>query len=62
MKYSIPGEMFDYIIKKERLSESEARHFFRQLVQVKLLGYKMSNWHIFRQWLTYIQWDSLIAI
>lgn len=25
--------MFDYIVKKERLSESEARHFFRQLVQ-----------------------------
>jgi serine/threonine protein kinase len=25
--------MFDYIVKKERLEESEARHFFRQLVQ-----------------------------
>jgi maternal embryonic leucine zipper kinase len=24
--------MFDYIVKKERLEESEARHFFRQLV------------------------------
>ena len=28
--------MFDYIVRKERLSESEARHFFRQLVQVKI--------------------------
>lgn len=25
--------MFDYIVRKERLEESEARHFFRQLVQ-----------------------------
>lgn len=25
--------MFDYIIRKERLAEAEARHFFRQLVQ-----------------------------
>ncbi|MFH4975438.1 hypothetical protein AB6A40_002147 [Gnathostoma spinigerum] len=27
------GEMFDYIVRKERLEESEARYFFRQLVQ-----------------------------
>uniref|UniRef100_A0A0K0ESM8 non-specific serine/threonine protein kinase n=1 Tax=Strongyloides stercoralis TaxID=6248 RepID=A0A0K0ESM8_STRER len=27
------GEMFDYIIKKQRLEENEARHFFRQLIQ-----------------------------
>ncbi|KAI1726379.1 protein kinase domain-containing protein [Ditylenchus destructor] len=31
--YCNGGEMFDYIVKKERLEESEARHFFRQLVQ-----------------------------
>ncbi|CAJ0572058.1 unnamed protein product, partial [Mesorhabditis spiculigera] len=33
MEYCAGGEMFDYIVKKERLEESEARHFFRQLVQ-----------------------------
>lgn len=32
-KFCNGGEMFDYIVKKERLEESEARHFFRQLVQ-----------------------------
>lgn len=25
--------MFDYIVRKNRLEESETRHFFRQLVQ-----------------------------
>lgn len=25
--------MFDYIVKKDRLEEPEARHFFRQLCQ-----------------------------
>lgn len=25
--------MFDYIVKKDRLNESEARYFFRQLIQ-----------------------------
>ncbi|VDN02999.1 unnamed protein product [Thelazia callipaeda] len=33
MEYCSGGEMFDYIVKKERLEESEARYFFRQLVQ-----------------------------
>uniref|UniRef100_A0A914VBR2 non-specific serine/threonine protein kinase n=1 Tax=Plectus sambesii TaxID=2011161 RepID=A0A914VBR2_9BILA len=32
MEYCSGGEMFDYIVKKERLEESEARHFFRQIV------------------------------
>uniref|UniRef100_A0A0N5AFM7 non-specific serine/threonine protein kinase n=1 Tax=Syphacia muris TaxID=451379 RepID=A0A0N5AFM7_9BILA len=33
MEFCSGGEMFDYIVKKERLQESEARYFFRQLVQ-----------------------------
>ncbi|VDK50482.1 unnamed protein product [Anisakis simplex] len=33
LQFCSGGEMFDYIVKKERLQESEARHFFRQLVQ-----------------------------
>lgn len=32
MEFCSGGEMFDYIVRKERLEESEARHFFRQLV------------------------------
>lgn len=32
IQYCSGGEMFDYIVKKERLEESEARHFFRQIV------------------------------
>ncbi|PAV79252.1 hypothetical protein WR25_04974 isoform C [Diploscapter pachys] len=43
MEYCSGGEMFDYIVRKERLPEAEARHFFRQLVQaiayVHSLGY-----------------------
>lgn len=32
MQYCPGGELFDYIISKDRLSEEEARVFFRQIV------------------------------
>ena len=32
MEYVSGGELFDYIVHKGRLSESEARHFFQQIV------------------------------
>lgn len=32
LEYCPGGELFDYIVEKERLSEGEARHFFRQIV------------------------------
>lgn len=32
MQYCPGGELFDYIISKDRLSEDEARVFFRQIV------------------------------
>ncbi|VDO95067.1 unnamed protein product, partial [Soboliphyme baturini] len=32
VEYCSGGELFDYIIKKDRLPEPEARHFFRQIV------------------------------
>ena len=32
MEYVSGGELFDYIVKKGRLSENEARHFFQQLI------------------------------
>jgi len=33
LEYCEQGEMFDYIVTKNKLSEPEARYFFRQLVQ-----------------------------
>ncbi|CAD5219334.1 unnamed protein product [Bursaphelenchus okinawaensis] len=33
LEYCSGGEMFDYIVSKNKLTEPEARHFFRQLVQ-----------------------------
>ncbi|KFM82497.1 Maternal embryonic leucine zipper kinase, partial [Stegodyphus mimosarum] len=32
LEYCPGGELFDYIIEKDRLSEKEARHFFRQII------------------------------
>ncbi len=32
LEYVPNGELFDYILKKNRLSEEEARKFFRQLI------------------------------
>lgn len=37
--------MFDYIVRKERLEESEARHFFRQLVQAIAYVHSMGFAH-----------------
>ncbi|EFO27749.1 CAMK/CAMKL/MELK protein kinase [Loa loa] len=45
MEYCSGGEMFDYIVKKERLEESEARHFFRQLVQAIAYVHSMGFAH-----------------
>ncbi|VBB25308.1 unnamed protein product [Acanthocheilonema viteae] len=45
MEYCSGGEMFDYIVKKERLEESEARHFFRQLVQAVAYVHSMGFAH-----------------
>ncbi|KAK6027268.1 kinase domain protein [Ostertagia ostertagi] len=43
--YCSGGEMFDYIVRKERLEESEARHFFRQLVQAMAYVHSMGYAH-----------------
>uniref|UniRef100_A0A0N5ALL1 non-specific serine/threonine protein kinase n=1 Tax=Syphacia muris TaxID=451379 RepID=A0A0N5ALL1_9BILA len=45
MEFCSGGEMFDYIVKKERLQESEARHFFRQLVQAIAYVHSMGFAH-----------------
>ena len=37
--------MFDYIVKKERLEESEARHFFRQIASAIAYVHSMGFAH-----------------
>jgi 5'-AMP-activated protein kinase catalytic alpha subunit len=32
MEYVSGGELFDYIVQKGRLTETEARHFFQQII------------------------------
>lgn len=32
MEYASRGDLYDYISERQRLSEHEARHFFRQIV------------------------------
>lgn len=32
MEYASRGDLYDYICEKQRISEREARHFFRQIV------------------------------
>ncbi|KAI6212251.1 Non-specific serine/threonine protein kinase [Aphelenchoides fujianensis] len=39
------GEMFDYIVRRTRLSEPEARHFFRQLVMAIAYAHKQGYVH-----------------
>ena len=41
LEYVPNGELFDYILQKNRLQEDEARKFFRQLVTV--ISYIHSN-------------------
>ena len=38
------GELFDYLVKKGRLSEREARKFFRQIVSAVDFCHKHSIW------------------
>lgn len=46
LEYCPGGELFDYIVEKERLSEDEARRFFRQIVSA--VGYVHSKGYAHR--------------
>lgn len=46
LEYCPGGELFDYIVEKERLSEDEARRFFRQIVSA--VGYVHSQGYAHR--------------
>ncbi|KAK7381276.1 hypothetical protein VNO78_33847 [Psophocarpus tetragonolobus] len=45
MEYMKSGDLFDYIVKKGKLQEDEARHFFQQVISGKLyVGPEVDVW------------------
>lgn len=44
MEYASRGDLYDYISERQRLSEHEARHFFRQVVSAVYYCHKV-GWH-----------------
>ena len=48
LEYCAGGELFDYIVEKERLNEEEARQFFREIcAAVAYMHSKVKYWLIF---------------
>uniref|UniRef100_A0A7E4VY02 non-specific serine/threonine protein kinase n=1 Tax=Panagrellus redivivus TaxID=6233 RepID=A0A7E4VY02_PANRE len=45
MEYCNGGEMFDYIVRKDRLDEGEARFFFRQLLEAMAYAHSVGICH-----------------
>ena len=45
MQYCPGGELFDYIVAKDRLKENEARMFFRQIVSAVAYIHNMGYAH-----------------
>ena len=43
MEYASRGDLYDYIIERQRLSEREARHFFRQIVSAVHYCHQVSS-------------------
>lgn len=43
MEYASKGDLYDYISERQRLSEQEARHFFRQVVSAVYYCHKVSG-------------------
>lgn len=41
MEYASRGDLYDYISERQRLSEQEARHFFRQVVSAVYYCHKV---------------------
>lgn len=41
MEYASKGDLYDYISERQRLSEQEARHFFRQVVSAVYYCHKV---------------------
>lgn len=43
MEYASKGDLYDYISERQRLTEQEARHFFRQVVSAVYYCHKVSG-------------------
>lgn len=43
MEYASKGDLYDYISERQRLTEQEARHFFRQVVSAIYYCHKVSK-------------------
>lgn len=43
MEYASKGDLYDYISERQRLSEQEARHFFRQVVSAVYYCHKVNG-------------------
>lgn len=43
MEYASKGDLYDYISERQRLTEQEARHFFRQVVSAIYYCHKVSG-------------------
>ena len=43
MEYASKGDLYDYISERQRLSEQEARHFFRQVVSAVYYCHKVGR-------------------
>lgn len=43
MEYASKGDLYDYISERQRLTEQEARHFFRQVVSAVYYCHKVGR-------------------
>lgn len=46
MEYASKGDLYDYISERQRLTEHEARHFFRQVVSAVYYCHKVGEHRI----------------
>ena len=76
LEYVSGGELFDYLVKKGRLTPKEARHFFRQIISALNFCHSLSVWCVYLElsWFTcycdvlfcflkkYRNWSTLFII
>lgn len=46
LEYVSGGELFDYLVKKGRLSPKEARYYFRQIISALNFCHSLSVWSV----------------
>ena len=52
LEYCPGGELFDYIVDRDRLCEAESRKFFRQIIVLDLKAIRKIFKHVFRMNIT----------